>query len=53
MRRDDDDAARLREVAEEPEHAVNLDVVEVCGGLVGEHERRIVRERRAMATRCC
>ena len=44
MRRDDDDAARLREVTEEPEHAVDLDVVEVRGWLVGEHEWRIVRE---------
>ncbi len=44
MRRDDDDAAGLREVAEEAEHAVDLDVVEVGCRLVGEHERWIVRK---------
>ena len=45
MRRDDDDATRLREVAQEAEHAVDLDVVEVRGRLVGEHQRRVVCER--------
>ena len=44
MRRDDDDAAGLREVMEEAEHAVDLDVVEMRGRLVGEHERWIVRK---------
>ena len=42
---DDHDATRCRELAQQSQHAVDLDVVEVRGGLVGQHERRIVRER--------
>ena len=33
-----------RELAQEPQHAVDLDVVEVRGRLVGEEQRRIERE---------
>ena len=45
MRGDDHDATGLRQLAEQAQHAVDLDVVEVRGGLVGQHERRVVRER--------
>ena len=44
MRRDDDDTPGLREVAQEPDDAVDLDVVEVGGRFVGEHQRGVVHE---------
>ena len=45
MGRDDDDAAGGRELAQQPDHAVDLHVVERRGRLVGHDERRIERER--------
>ena len=42
--RDDDDPSGLGQLTEEAQHAVDLDVVEVGGRLVGEDERRVVRE---------
>ena len=45
MRGDDDDATAVGDVAQELEHSLHLHVVEVRRRLVGEHKRRIVRER--------
>ena len=45
MRGDDDEVAVVGELANELQHAVDLDVVEVRGRLVGEQHRRVVRER--------
>ena len=42
---DDDEPAVVGELAEELQHALDLDVVEVRGRLVGEDDRRVVRER--------
>jgi hypothetical protein len=44
VRGDDDDALARRESTDEAQHLLHLDVVEMGGGLVGEHERRIQRE---------
>ena len=45
MRRDDDDAARRRERAQQPDHAVDLHVIERRGRLVRDDQRWIERER--------
>ena len=45
VRGDDDDPAGAGDLAEQREHALDLDVVEVRGRLVGEHERRVVCQR--------
>ena len=44
MRRHDDDAAGLGEVTEEPQHALDLDVVEVRGRFVGDDQWRVERD---------
>ncbi len=44
VRRDDDDAAGLGEVAEEAQHALDLDVVEVRGRFVGDDQWRVERD---------
>src|SRR5207247_2272918 len=45
MRRDDNDSAAVCDLPEQAQHALDLNVVEVRRGLVGEKERRIERER--------
>ena len=42
---DDDDATGTASPRTSPEHALDLDVVEVRGGLVGEDQRRVEAER--------
>jgi hypothetical protein len=45
VRRDDDDPAALGERAQQLEHGLDLDVVEVRGRLVRQQQRRVQRER--------
>ena len=42
---DDDDAARAGQRPQEPQDALDLHVVQVSGGLVGQHEGRVGGER--------
>ena len=45
VRGDDHRAARARALAQQPEHALHLELVEVRGRLVGEQQRRIEAQR--------
>ena len=50
---DGHDPAFGRQFGDQMEDAFDLDVVEVSRRLVGQDERRIQGQGRAMATRCC
>ena len=53
MGRDDHKSPGGGDRADQPQHALDLDVIQVGGRLVGDDQRWIEGQRRAMATRCC
>ena len=42
---DDDEALTGREFADQPQHLLDLNEVQVCGGLVGQDQRRVESDR--------
>src|SRR5580692_13151018 len=45
MRRDDDDPAWARQLAQQPQDSLNLDVVEVRRWFIGQNQLRFVHQR--------